>query len=352
MSGRQWRSSSRSGSSPPRRRGRPGRPTAWDGANPVPLRAPAGGHRRDVARPGRRPVLHRVRQAPPERRPSSASSTSSRRSRRASRAAVDKCFYFQSDHWRGSVSRTTARPRPTSGTATTSSTRPRATAACGSPTSASTAGPSTPARSPGCRRSTPSTSDPGPGGSSRTTRSRSTPPASRRRPGSRRTPHLRRRVARRAARRPPVTSVRGIWAGRPGHGRDEGLGRARDPPADPARLPALLPGRWRQGAGRTAGRPQRHGRRARPCPGAFPADDERAAANLRATSGAAAAGAPSCVPTRAPAPGSSPGHTRVLRLRPGLLAGVRHGRARFVAVYDAAHIRRARAVRDWLRRSR
>lgn len=45
------------------------------------------------------------------------------------------------------------------------------------------------------------------------------------------------------------------------------------------------------------------------------------------------------------------GRTRVVRLRPGLLAGIRAGRVRFLAVYDPARVRSARALRDWLRRS-
>ena len=71
--------------------------------DPLQLRAAAGGVRGDRAGPGGRPVLRRVRQAPPERHASSGSSTSSRRSPRASRAAGDKCFYFQADHWRSAV---------------------------------------------------------------------------------------------------------------------------------------------------------------------------------------------------------------------------------------------------------
>jgi hypothetical protein len=45
------------------------------------------------------------------------------------------------------------------------------------------------------------------------------------------------------------------------------------------------------------------------------------------------------------------GHTHVFRLRPGLLAGIRGGRLRFLAVYDPAKVRGTRALRDWLRRS-
>ena len=45
------------------------------------------------------------------------------------------------------------------------------------------------------------------------------------------------------------------------------------------------------------------------------------------------------------------GHTRVYRLRPGLLAGVRGGRLRFLAVFDPAKVRGSSALRDWLRRS-
>ncbi len=45
------------------------------------------------------------------------------------------------------------------------------------------------------------------------------------------------------------------------------------------------------------------------------------------------------------------GKTRVYRLRPGVLAGVRAGRVRFLAVYDPKKVRRAPALRDWLRRS-
>jgi hypothetical protein len=45
------------------------------------------------------------------------------------------------------------------------------------------------------------------------------------------------------------------------------------------------------------------------------------------------------------------GATRVYRLGPGELAGVRDGRVRFVAVYDRGAIRTARALRAWLRRS-
>jgi hypothetical protein len=45
------------------------------------------------------------------------------------------------------------------------------------------------------------------------------------------------------------------------------------------------------------------------------------------------------------------GHTRVVRLRSGVLAGIRAGRVRFLAVYDPAKVRGARALRDWLRRS-
>lgn len=45
------------------------------------------------------------------------------------------------------------------------------------------------------------------------------------------------------------------------------------------------------------------------------------------------------------------GHTHVSRLAPGLLVGVKDGRVRFLATYDTARIRGANAVRDWLRRS-
>jgi hypothetical protein len=47
------------------------------------------------------------------------------------------------------------------------------------------------------------------------------------------------------------------------------------------------------------------------------------------------------------------GRTRVLALtrRRGLIAGVRAGRVRFVAVYDAGRIRTRRALAEWLRRS-
>jgi hypothetical protein len=46
-------------------------------------------------------------------------------------AASDKCFYFQSDHWRGSVVQDDPSTKRTSGTDTTSSTRRSAMAACG-----------------------------------------------------------------------------------------------------------------------------------------------------------------------------------------------------------------------------
>ena len=46
-------------------------------------------------------------------------------------AASDKCFDFQSDHWRGSVVQDDPSTKRTSGTGTTSSTRPGARAACG-----------------------------------------------------------------------------------------------------------------------------------------------------------------------------------------------------------------------------
>lgn len=45
------------------------------------------------------------------------------------------------------------------------------------------------------------------------------------------------------------------------------------------------------------------------------------------------------------------GRTAVLRVRPGVLAGVRGGRVRFLAVYDPARVKSRRALRDWLRRS-
>jgi hypothetical protein len=45
------------------------------------------------------------------------------------------------------------------------------------------------------------------------------------------------------------------------------------------------------------------------------------------------------------------GHTHVARLRPGLLVGVNGGHVRFLAAYDPARIRSAHAVRGWLRRS-
>lgn len=45
------------------------------------------------------------------------------------------------------------------------------------------------------------------------------------------------------------------------------------------------------------------------------------------------------------------GHTHVLRLRSGLLAGVKDGRIRLLAVYDPAKVRGAGSVHDWLRRS-
>ncbi len=45
------------------------------------------------------------------------------------------------------------------------------------------------------------------------------------------------------------------------------------------------------------------------------------------------------------------GHTSVLRLRSGVLAGVRHRRVRFLAAYDPGQVAGARAMRDWLRRS-
>jgi hypothetical protein len=45
------------------------------------------------------------------------------------------------------------------------------------------------------------------------------------------------------------------------------------------------------------------------------------------------------------------GTTRVYALARGLLAGVRSGRVRFLAVYDPARVRGDRALRDWLRRS-
>lgn len=45
------------------------------------------------------------------------------------------------------------------------------------------------------------------------------------------------------------------------------------------------------------------------------------------------------------------GRTQVLVLRPGLIAGVRFGRVRLLAVYDTRHVRGRAAVSDWLRRS-
>jgi hypothetical protein len=45
------------------------------------------------------------------------------------------------------------------------------------------------------------------------------------------------------------------------------------------------------------------------------------------------------------------GRTRVVRLRPTVIAGVKDGRVRLLAVFDRARVRDARAVRAWLRRS-
>jgi hypothetical protein len=45
------------------------------------------------------------------------------------------------------------------------------------------------------------------------------------------------------------------------------------------------------------------------------------------------------------------GHTRVWRLAPGFVAGVKDGRVRFVAAYSPGRVRSAEAVRGWLRRS-
>jgi hypothetical protein len=45
------------------------------------------------------------------------------------------------------------------------------------------------------------------------------------------------------------------------------------------------------------------------------------------------------------------GRTRVLRLRRGLLAGVRHGVVRELVVFDPARVRGAGAVREWRRRA-
>ena len=45
------------------------------------------------------------------------------------------------------------------------------------------------------------------------------------------------------------------------------------------------------------------------------------------------------------------GHTEILRLRPGLLAGVKDGRVRMLVVYDRRRVRGAGAVHGWLRRS-
>jgi hypothetical protein len=45
------------------------------------------------------------------------------------------------------------------------------------------------------------------------------------------------------------------------------------------------------------------------------------------------------------------GHTHVLRLGGGLLAGVKDGRIRLLAVYDTAQVRGRASVHDWLRRS-
>ncbi len=45
------------------------------------------------------------------------------------------------------------------------------------------------------------------------------------------------------------------------------------------------------------------------------------------------------------------GRTEVSRLKPGLLVGVRFGRVRFLAAYDPRHLRDSHALREWLRRS-
>lgn len=45
------------------------------------------------------------------------------------------------------------------------------------------------------------------------------------------------------------------------------------------------------------------------------------------------------------------GRTHVLRLRPGVLAGVKDGRVRLLAVHDTARVRGIGAVRGWLRRA-
>lgn len=45
------------------------------------------------------------------------------------------------------------------------------------------------------------------------------------------------------------------------------------------------------------------------------------------------------------------GTTRVTRLRPGVVAGVKDGRVRLLAVFDPANVRGIGAVRGWLRRS-
>jgi RNase P protein component len=45
------------------------------------------------------------------------------------------------------------------------------------------------------------------------------------------------------------------------------------------------------------------------------------------------------------------GHTYVMLLRPGVLAGLRDGRVRFLAVFEPRRVNTSRALRDWLRRS-
>ena len=117
----------------------------------------------DATGPGRprRPLLRRVRQAPPERDrarrrrlPRQGAGARRRRRRRSASTSSPTTGAARS-------CRRTAPPRPTSGTATTSSTRRAATAARGSTNFNVNGQTGDPARSPGSRRSTPSTSAPG-----------------------------------------------------------------------------------------------------------------------------------------------------------------------------------------------
>ena len=80
----------------------PGDITGWNGINPFHCDLQQAGF--DPVGPGARrgPVLRRVRQAPPERHRAGRRGVPQPRAG-AVAAAGPKCFYFQSDHWRGSI---------------------------------------------------------------------------------------------------------------------------------------------------------------------------------------------------------------------------------------------------------